>query len=166
MKSQDGFKKFSIVSVFLGLFFFSCSDKKPVERMNDDELRAHADLLAHKYIITDGHVDLPYHLKEKNFRVEQTSMSTLISTDDGDFDYKRAKKGGLDAPFMSIYIPSSYQLQPDKGKTLADSLITMVRGIVENLPDKFALANSVEEVEKNFKDGKISLPIVMDNCVT
>ena len=131
--------------------------------MNNDELRAYADELAHRYIITDGHVDLPFRLKIKNFRVDREYMGIPIKTTEGDFDYERARKGGLDAPFMSIYIPSSYQLLPDKGKALADSLINMIRGIAENIPDKFALANSVEEVEKNFKDGKISLPMGMEN---
>ncbi len=57
-----------------------------------------------------------------------------ISTKEGDFDYERAKKGGLDAPFMSIYIPAKYQLLPDKGKALADSLINMIRGIADAHP--------------------------------
>ena len=141
----------------------SCSEKKPVERMTDEELRAYADKLAHQYIITDGHVDLPYRLKVKNFRVEREYMGIPVSTAEGDFDFERAKKGGLDAPFMSIYIPSSYQQQPDKGKALADSLINMVRGIAEQIPDKFALANSTAEVEANFQAGKISLPMGMEN---
>jgi membrane dipeptidase len=156
-------KSFYLICAVLSALFFSCSEKKPVERMNDAELRAFADELAHKYVINDGHVDLPFRLKIKNFRVEREYMSIPIKSDEGDFDYERAKKGGLSAPFMSIYIPSSYQAFPDKGKILADSLINMVRGIAENIPDKFALANSVEDVEKNFKEGKISLPMGMEN---
>jgi membrane dipeptidase len=156
-------KSFYLICAVLSALLFSCGEKKPVERMNDAELRAFADELAHKYVITDGHVDLPFRLKIKNFRVEREYMSIPIKSDEGDFDYERAKKGGLSAPFMSIYIPSSYQAFPDKGKILADSLINMVRGIAENIPDKFALANTVEDVEKNFKEGKVSLPMGMEN---
>lgn len=141
----------------------SCAEKKPVERMRDEQLRTYADELAHKYIITDGHVDLPYRLKMKNFRLEREYMGIPVSTTEGDFDYERAKKGGLDAPFMSIYIPSSYQQQPDNGKALADSLINMIRTIAEQIPDKFALANSPQEVDANFRAGKISLPMGMEN---
>ncbi|MFM9839868.1 MAG: dipeptidase [Cyclobacteriaceae bacterium] len=147
---------------FLSLLI-SCEEKRPVDRMTDEQLRAYADELAHKFIITDGHVDLPFRLKVKNFRLDREYMGIPISTTDGDFDYERAKKGGLDAPFMSIYIPSSYQLQPDKGKALADSLINMINGIAEQIPDKFARANSPAEVETNFKAGKISLPLGMEN---
>lgn len=131
--------------------------------MTDEQLKAYADELSHRYILTDGHVDLPYRLRIKNFRVERQYMGIPIQTNDGDFDFERAKKGGLDAPFMSVYIPSSNQQFPDKGKSLADSLINMVKGIAENIPDKFALANSVADVEKNFKAGKISLPMGMEN---
>ncbi len=150
-------------AALLTCMIVSCSEKRPVDRMDDEQLRAYADELAHKYIITDGHVDLPFRLKVKNFRLEREYMTIPVSTTEGDFDYERAKKGGLDAPFMSVYIPSSYQLQPDKGKALADSLINMVRGIAEQIPDKFAMANSPAEVEANFEAGKISLPMGMEN---
>lgn len=131
--------------------------------MNDEQLKAFADELAHRYIITDGHVDLPFRLKMANFRIEREYMGIPVATTEGDFDYERAKKGGLDAPFMSIYIPSSNQLLPDMGKSLADTLINMVRGIAAELPDKFALANTPAEVEENFRAGKISLPMGMEN---
>jgi len=131
--------------------------------MNDNELKKYADELAHTYIITDGHVDLPYRLQMKNFRLEREYLGIPVSTNEGDFDYERAKKGGLDAPFMSIYIPSSYQLQPDFGKGLADSLINMITGIAEAHPDKFVISLSPADVEANFKAGKISLPMGMEN---
>lgn len=158
--------KLRLLCLLLVVFIiFSCADKKPVERMNDEQLRAYADELAHQFIITDGHVDLPFRLKVKNFKIEREYMSIPISVSEkeGDFDFERAKKGGLDAPFMSIYIPSSYQLQPDKGKALADSMINMINGITQQLPDKFALAKTPAEVEANFKAGKISLPMGMEN---
>ena len=120
----------------------ACTPKAvaPINRgLNDAQLQELADELAHKYIITDGHVDLPYRLRVRNFRLTREYLGIHISTKDGDFDYERAKKGGLDAPFMSIYIPSSYQT--DGGaKELADTLIDMVNGIAEAHPDKFAVA--------------------------
>ncbi|MCX8489714.1 MAG: dipeptidase [Cyclobacteriaceae bacterium] len=156
--------KINVLIIFcFVLTLFGCDEKKPVDRMDDVQLRAYADSLAHKFIITDGHVDLPYRLKVKNFKLDREYMGIPVSTTEGDFDYERAKKGGLDAPFMSIYIPSSYQLQPDKGKGLADSLINMIDGIAAQIPDKFARANTPTEVEANFKAGKISLPLGMEN---
>jgi membrane dipeptidase len=129
----------------------------------DDRIHAVADSLAKAYIITDGHVDLPYRLKIKNFRLEKEYLGIPLSTTEGDFDYERARKGGLDAPFMSIYIPSSYQQKEDMGKVLADSLIDMIEGIAQAHPDKFALARTPADIEANTKEGKISLPMGMEN---
>ncbi|MCG8329518.1 MAG: dipeptidase [Chitinophagales bacterium] len=146
----------------LTLFFvlICLSSTSWAQQATQQQLRK-ANKLAHKYIITDGHVDLPYRLRVQNFRLEREYLGIPIETKKGDFDYVRAKKGGLDAPFMSIYIPSSYE---DAGaKLLADSLIDMVEGIVEMHPDKFALAGSPSEVEANTKKGKISLPMGMEN---
>lgn len=128
-----------------------------------DAIHLKADKLAHKYILTDGHVDLPYRLKVTNFRLEREYLGIPISTDNGDFDYERAKKGGLDAPFMSIYIPSSYQETEGAAKLLADTLIQMIEGIARVHPDKFAIAYSPEEVKMQFKKGLISLPMGMEN---
>ena len=158
-------KKLILFSFSLLLFFSAC--KKQVidySKLPDEELKKIADSLAQQFIITDGHVDLPYRLKVKNFRLEKEFLGIPISTTEGDFDFERAKKGGLDAPFMSIYIPSRYQLQDDKGKALADSLIDMVNGIIAAHPDKFGAAGSPQEIEANTKAGKISLPMGMENA--
>ncbi|MFN8842784.1 MAG: dipeptidase [Chryseotalea sp.] len=158
-------KKLILFSFSIFLLLSSCK-KQTIEytKLPDEELKKIADSLAQQFIITDGHVDLPYRLKIKNFRLEKEFLGIPISTTEGDFDFERAKKGGLDAPFMSIYIPSRYQLQDDKGKALADSLIDMVNGIMAAHPDKFGAAGSPQEIEANTKAGKISLPMGMENA--
>jgi membrane dipeptidase len=140
-----------------------CSGKETASTTSDDQLRTQAVKLAQDFILADTHVDLPYRLKIKHFRLEREYMGIPVSTTEGDFDFERAKKGGLDAPFMSIYIPSDYQLKPDNGKALADSLINMIEGIVNAHPDKFALARTPQEIEANTKEGKVSLPLGMEN---
>ncbi|HRJ28705.1 MAG TPA: dipeptidase [Cyclobacteriaceae bacterium] len=154
-----------LILAALILVMAACTTKEKIDytALPEDKLRQVADSLAHAYIITDGHVDLPYRLKVKNFRLEKEFLGIPISTADGDFDFERAKKGGLDAPFMSIYIPSSYQLKADHGKALADSLIDMVRGITEAHPDKFGLAGTPAEVNAHFAAGRIALPMGMEN---
>jgi membrane dipeptidase len=151
--------RFFIVLSLLG----ACAERKIASQMNDDELKEYASQLAQRFIIVDGHIDLPYLLVEKKFQVGIHSFDTLISTGKGEFDHTRAMKGGLDAPFMSIYIPLDYQSHPDMGKGLADSLINTVRSIAKALPEKFALANSPDDIEKNTRDGKVSLPMGMEN---
>ncbi len=131
-------------------------------QQHDDPLKKKAEELAHKFIIVDGHVDLPYRLTVQNFRLSKEFIGIPIQTDEGDFDYVRAKKGGLDCPFMSIYIPSRYQ-ETGGAKAFADSLIDMVNGIIEAHPDKFGPGLSPDQVEANFKKGLISLPMGMEN---
>lgn len=128
-----------------------------------DPMRQKADYLAHKYIITDGHVDLPYRLKVNNFRLEKEYLGIPIETEEGDFDYVRAKKGGLDVPFMSIYIPAANQEESGKSKALADELIDMIEGIANAHPDKYAISYGTGDSEKHFEKGLISLPMGMEN---
>lgn len=84
------------------------------------------------------------------------------ATADGDFDYPRAVQGGLNAPFMSIYVPAS--LDNSKASIqLANTLIDTVEAIVARAPDKFAIATTVADVRKQFTQGLISLPLGMEN---
>lgn len=111
--------------------------------------------IAQKYIIIDGHIDVPY-------RLEKQWSDVTKATSDGDFDYPRAKSGGLNAPFMSIYIPSTFELSGGS-KRIADKLIDSVESIVNRAPEKFAIATSVSDVKKHFQQGIISLPMGMEN---
>ena len=142
------------------IFLFSCEEKP--ELTADEELEIQANEIAHKYIITDGHVDLPYRLDVRNFKLTKEFIGIPIETDKGDFDYVRAKKGGLDAPFMSIYIPASFQ-ENGGAKMFADSLIDMVQKIIEAHPDNFTKGDSPADCEKAFAEGKIALPMGMEN---
>ncbi len=150
------------IALAAALLFHSCQSEKSVTNSADQQ-RKHAQELAEKFIIVDGHVDLPYRLKIKRFRLEREYLGIPVSTNEGDFDYERAKKGGLDAPFMAIYIPAARQLLPDMGKVLADSLIDMVEGIMKAHPDKFAPAGSPADIIANSAQGKVSLPMGMEN---
>ncbi|WP_154224146.1 dipeptidase [Marinicella rhabdoformis] len=120
------------------------------------DLAKQAETISKKYVIADLHVDVPYRLKEKYEDVSQ-------ATESGDFDYPRAKKGGLDAPFMSIYIPASIEAEGGDSTAVANELIDGVEKMVAQSPDKFALATSPTQVKANFKEGLISLPLGMEN---
>lgn len=156
-------RSYTLLFALMALTMLSACSKKNETAGSDETLHKTADSLAQAYIITDGHVDLPFRLKVKNFRLDREYLGIPVETEEGDFDYVRAKKGGLDAPFMSIYIPSKYQLKEDNGKQLADSLINMIRFIADSIPDKFALAGSPADIIANTKLGKISLPMGMEN---
>jgi len=152
-------KAFYTILLFLACMVLACQQKQqqtqPSKTLTDAELKEKANKLAHEFIIVDTHVDVPYRLREKMADISQ-------KTADGDFDYVRAKAGGLSAPFMSIYVPAEYE---EKGgaKALADQLIDMVEKFATDWPDKFAVAKSVDEVKSQFAKGLISLPMGMEN---
>ena len=142
---------------------FACSGEQSKKSQDNDplELRERAHRLSQKIIITDGHVDLPYRMAKKGFMssnsVEDVSIETV-----GDFDYPKAKIGGLDAPFMSIYVPAALQ-KSGGAKAFADSLIDMVGRLPQAFPNLFASAGSPSEVKGNFEKALISLPLGMEN---
>lgn len=111
--------------------------------------------IAKETIIIDSHIDVPYRMHNKWVDVSK-------ATEDGDFDYPRAVAGGLNAPFMSIYVPASLD-NSDQSTQLAHVLIDSVEAMVQRDPDKFAIAYSSEDVKAQFKQGVISLPMGMEN---
>jgi len=149
--------KFNFIIILI--FLFSCNDtnKKVVVQQassSPTNLAEKAKKLSHEYIIVDGHVDLPYRLRSK-------MEDVTIQTSGGHFDYVRAKKGGLDAPFMSIYIPADREM--NGAMDLALELIASVEKLCNDHPDKFALATTPEEIQANFTRGLISFPMGLEN---
>ncbi|MBV6443075.1 MAG: membrane dipeptidase [Haliscomenobacteraceae bacterium CHB4] len=113
--------------------------------------------------IVDTHIDFPWHLVEHNKWHQPGYTAYAVKNPDGDFDFERAKKGGLYGAFMSIYIPARYQKELGRSKQVADSLIDVVNAVVRDYPDKFALALHADDVLRNFKKGIVSLPMGMEN---
>ncbi|HUH03877.1 MAG TPA: dipeptidase [Kofleriaceae bacterium] len=123
---------------------------------------ARATALAQRFIIVDGHIDLPYRLYGSRDAEGNLTEDVAKRTAKGDFDFERARAGGLDAPFMSIYIPARYQ-QQGGAKKLADELIDLVEGLAEKHPDQFAMASSPDQVVALHRQGKLALPLGIEN---
>lgn len=132
-------------------------------KLSDAERLQAAKEIAQTTIVVDGHVDLPYRMKVGGFTLKREVLDVSVRTPDGNFDYPRAKEGGLDAPFMSIYIPAANQAIPGASKALADTLIAMTERVAATFPDKFAMAYSPADVRTNFSKGLVSLPMGMEN---
>ena len=145
---------FLIVSS-LFVILSTISYQQEMTKSSELVLKQQANKLAQKIVIVDSHIDLPY-------RLTGNMVDISVRTKGGDFDYVRAKTGGLDAAFMSIYVSASYQKRGG-GKAAADRLINMVEKFSQDWPDKFALVKSTEDIQKNFSAGLISLPMGMEN---
>ena len=143
----------AILTILSSLLLTACNAtvSAPINETNAQAAKR----ITQQNIIVDGHIDVPY-------RLQNQWVDVTKSTDDGDFDYPRAVEGGLNAPFMSIYVPASLDNSAES-TALAHRLIDYVEAIVGRAPEKFALAYSVADVEQNFKENKISLPMGMEN---
>ena len=107
-------------------------------------LAERAEELAQKFLIVDGHIDLPYRLEAGRDQAGALTEDVTNRTEKGDFDFVRAREGGLDVPFMSIYVPAKYQT--DGGaRQVADDLIDMVEAIATDAPDKFQMVRATSE---------------------
>ncbi len=111
--------------------------------------------LAQSMIIVDGHIDAPSTVANDGGDI--AAGDKVI-----DFDYARAKAGGLDAPFMSIYVAAAYE---GKGgaRARADILIGLMEGVAAQNPDKFEIAYSPKDVRRIAGEGRIALPLGMEN---
>ena len=136
--------------IFFSLLLIAACNTTTTPDFAEDAAR-----IATESIIVDTHVDVPY-------RLASTPADISESTDGGDFDYPRARRGGLNAPFMSIYTPSSLEAE-GQSKAVAETLIDSVLSFAEKWPEKFAIATSPSDVREQFKAGVMSLPMGMEN---
>jgi len=121
----------------------------------ETETAARAQVLARQYAIVDTHIDVPE-------RLHQMPEDVSVATAGGDFDYPRAVRGGLDAPFMSIYIPAEVDAA-GQAAAHAEALIAGVERLAAAHPDKFALASCADDIAAAKTAGRIALPMGMEN---
>jgi membrane dipeptidase len=144
-----------VVTIFLAVLAAACPAQTQKVGDIDLNLKKKAQELAQKYMIIDTHLDVPYRLKKK---MEDISERTA----GGDFDYPRAKKGGLNVAFMAVYVPAEYE-GTGNAKKFADETIDMVEGFARTWPDKFVMAGSVADVKGQFGGDSISLTLGIEN---
>ena len=120
-----------------------------------DDLQQRAERLAKDALIVDGHVDMPYRIYD-----EWADVSGKVPGND--FDAPRARAGGLNAPFMSIYLPAETEITGE-AVAIANRLIDLVEAQAARAPETFGIATSPAEVERLVAEGRIALPLGMEN---
>ena len=153
-------RKKLVFAVMAAMVAVACSPPQSADTPAEEASAAEVDVaqraaeLARDLIIVDTHIDVPYRLGDEMEDISQR-------TEKGDFDHPRAVAGGLNAPFMSIYVPSA--MENNGAYEFAETLIDMVEGFAEQWPDKFAVATSPADVRSQFEQGVMSLPMGMEN---
>ncbi|MBP5210239.1 MAG: dipeptidase [Bacteroidales bacterium] len=103
--------------------------------------------------LLDSHCDAPSML------LKGADFSKNVK--EGQVDFPRLKRGGVDASFFAIY--TSNELSADASTRRALEMIAKVYDAVESNPDKVALTTSVAEAKKNKRKGLISIFMGMEN---
>lgn len=105
-------------------------------------------------LVLDTHVDTPQRmLFEKGFDIGERHTN-------GNLDIPRMREGGLDAVFMSIWVPSGVTGPPAVKRAL--DLIDAVRESVRTHPADLALATTAPDVRRIVGEKKIAVLMGME----
>jgi len=140
-----------ITILWLATFPVGCTDKK----MNHNEpntttLPADPLSIHQRAIAIDMHADTVQRVLDEHVDIEQ-------QLSDGHFDAVRAKTGGLDAQFFSIWVePQLFGSGGARAMKRADDQITAVRALAEQHPETWMLATTAAGIRQAASEGKIA----------
>jgi len=148
-------KNARLVFMLLVLFVPACKfDQKmnrnnqsspTIETTNNDPISIH-----HRAIAVDMHADTAQRLLDERIDLQQ-------ELDDGHFDAVRARTGGLDAQFFSIWVePQLFGGGGAKAVKRADDQIAAVRALAEKHPETWVFATSAADIRGAAEQGKIA----------
>lgn len=139
-------------------------------------LAAPGSRIHHDAIVVDGHVDVPMNVLElgldpgesgaregcfpatfHRIRPEAQRDAPWCTQ----FDFERARTGGMDAAFFSIYIAADYvgRAPRDGGGAArrAFDMIAATRAVVARHPDRAVMASTADEVRRAAQDGRFAV---------
>jgi len=104
----------------------------------------------YRAIAIDMHADTAQRLLDEHVDLQQ-------QLSDGHFDAVRAKSGGLDAQFFSIWVePQLFGGGGAKAMKRADDQIATVRALAEQHPETWQFATTADDVKNAAQQGKIA----------
>jgi membrane dipeptidase len=116
--------------------------------------------LLRKNILIDGHNDLPWAIRKSEKAPMDVEAYDLRQPTPGNTDLARLKEGGVGGQFWSIYIPAE-----DRSLGFAKVQLEQVDialRVIRKYPDRLGLATGAEEVERQFKKGRIASLLGME----
>jgi membrane dipeptidase len=152
---------FSMRASLLALSLNTCAMMAFTGDAHAGEAPKAARTLAENAVIVDTHIDAPNELLK-----EWVDLGLAQPT--REFDYPRARAGGLDVAFMSIYTSARQDAEGNAYK-IANQMIDAVEALVQRHPDKFALLRSPRDVDRlraplrRGSGPRVLLPLGMEN---
>jgi membrane dipeptidase len=131
----------------------SCMTQNSSNRISETQLSgAQNDQLSihQRAIAIDMHADTAQRMLDESVDISQRLT-------DGHFDTVRAKEGGLDAQFFSIWVePELFGGGGPAAIKRADDQIAAVRALVERHPETWALATSATDIRRIAAENKLA----------
>ena len=132
-------------------FLISCTKTDPPDL---------SEQIALEMLIVDTHIDAPYRLWEQHQSGQEIDDISKMTT--GNFDFTKAKSGGLNVPFFSIYLPAETE-EDGSAYEVANNLIDMVEDIITLSPDKFTLIKSTDDISSLDIKNTLGVVLGMEN---
>ncbi|HET9314652.1 MAG TPA: dipeptidase [Vicinamibacteria bacterium] len=109
--------------------------------------------------VIDGHNDVPWAIRESETHPRDVEAYDLRRKTAGDTDIPRLRQGGVGGQFWSVYIPAE-----DKTGYARTQLeqIELARRMIAKYPDDLGLALSADDVEREWKRGRIASLLGME----
>src|ERR1041385_296556 len=142
----------ALITIFgLATFTVGCRDKKMIHNEPNTSVSATDPLSIHQRAIAiDMHADTVQRVLDEHVDIEE-------QLSDGHFDAVRAKAGGLDAQFFSIWVePQLFGVGGPGAIKRADDQIAAVKNLARQHPETWQFASSAADVRRAVADGKIA----------
>jgi membrane dipeptidase len=126
----------------------------PVMAQSPDAALEHARQLLASTPLIDGHNDLPWEIRTNREHPHDVAAYDLRKKTPGHTDLARLAEGRVGGQFWSVYIPGEIR---DSGYARVQlEQIDIARRMIASYPEKLAPAYSADDIEREFKDGKIA----------
>ncbi|HYU97393.1 MAG TPA: dipeptidase [Pyrinomonadaceae bacterium] len=141
-----------VLLILISVLYTNCRMTKNTDTPNSATPRTSNDenAIHRRAIAIDMHADTPQRLLD-----EHVDLSQRLP--DGHFDSVRAREGGLDAQFFSIWVEP--QLFGGGGRTAmkrADDQIAAVRALAERNPETWQFATTAADIVRITSEGKLA----------
>jgi membrane dipeptidase len=142
----------TLVLVPLTLFLLAMPSR--VHAQSQDRALEHARKLLSSTPLIDGHNDLPWEIRESKAAPRDVAAYDLRTRSPKHTDLDRLREGKVAAQFWSIYLPGDIK---DSGYARVQlEQFDIARRVIARYPDRLALALTANDVERNFKRGRIA----------
>src|SRR3954454_15096775 len=127
---------------------------------SSDPALDHARKLLESTPLIDGHNDLPWEIRDSKTAPRDVAAYDIRKTAPKQTDLPRMAEGRVGGQFWSIYIPGEIK---DSGYARVQlEQFDIARRMIARYPDRLALALTADDIERDFKRGKVGSLLGME----